>query len=255
MFKPKTFTKGHYVFKQNEIPSHVYFVIKGSFTITRKFVKEKIDKPFHNSVIMKKFEGKQIKHVIQADIVVKGEKEILGAEEVMNKSNNRIFSCVCNTAIGEVLMVSASDFVGKLLRNDVLENYIKTSRMDYEWLSYRSQNLEKSPFLTKAYDNIRSNDRYLKDTKRKIKKNKPKDLITVAKSEKSLNAVNDLISTKNAKHESINANWVSCQNVNIHMAGIKKVNKRLAPPSFLMNLRQRIGNKIVNLENNNYGFM
>lgn len=254
MFKSKTFTKGQYVFKQNDMPSHVYIVLKGSFTITRKFVKENQEKSsFHSTVMMKKFENKQIKHIIQADIVVKGEKEILGAEEVMNKSKSRIFSCICNTAVGEVLMVSASDFISKLLRNDALENYTKTSRMDYEWLSYRSQNLERSPFLTKAYDNMRSNDRakYLKETKREIRKNMSKEVLVVARSDKSLNTINEMTNIKKKKHESINFNWASCQAVNIHMARVKKVNKRLAPPNFLMNLRQRIESKFVNVESNN----
>jgi hypothetical protein len=258
MFKSKTFTKGQHIFKQNDMPSHVYFVAKGSFTITRKFVKENQEKSnFHSTVMMKKFENKQIKHVIQADIVVKGEKEILGAEEVMNKSKSRVFSCICSTAVGEVLMVSASDFVSKLLRADVLENYTKTSRMDYEWLSYRSENLERSPFLTKAYENMRSNNkaRYLKDTKREIKKNKSKEVLIVTKSDKSLNTMNEIMNIKKNKHESINFNWASCQAVNIHMARVKKSNKRLAPPNFLMNLRQRIGSKLVNLENNKQGFV
>lgn len=126
MFKTKSFVKGQYAFKQNEIPSHVFIVTKGNFTITKSIAKEKEDKSqVFNNTIIKKFENKSPKKIVKVDLVVKGEKEILGAEEVMNGTKIRFFSCVCNTAIAEVLMVNAGDFANKLVRSDVKADEIQ----------------------------------------------------------------------------------------------------------------------------------
>ncbi|OMJ76222.1 hypothetical protein SteCoe_24441 [Stentor coeruleus] len=253
MFKTKNFVKGQYAFKQNEIPSHVYIVTKGNFTITKSIAKEKEDKSqVFNNTIIKRFENKSPKKIVKVDLVVKGEKEILGAEEVMNGAKFRVFSCVCNTAVAEVLVVNAGDFVNKLLRGDIKENYSKTLRLDQEWLSFRSQNIEETAFLSKTFNQTRNNYdyRFSKDLI-EIQKPKSKARSLVAKSDKIITDLQDLKSIKKQKHESIAIRWSSCETSNIHMTKIKRGDKRLAPPNFLLKLRQKLIKKPQNLEADN----
>ncbi|OMJ89033.1 hypothetical protein SteCoe_8852 [Stentor coeruleus] len=248
LFKIKNFNKGQYIFKQNDSPSHVYFISKGTFTITKNVIKQVYDKsPVSNNQILKKFDSKNIKRLIKVDLVVKGEKEILGAEEVVNSSKGRHFSCICSSAVAEVYVVTANEFLNKLLRNNVIGEYTQTLKMDFEWLSFRSQNLEGSSFLMKSFDQISLDKKnYSKEPKKPKIKLRSKEVLVYAKSEKSLTQFPESHKRKDNKLASLTVNWASQESVNIHMAKVKRGDKRLAPPNFLLNLRMKLGKKPLN---------
>lgn len=250
MFKIKKFNKGQYIFKQNDSPSHVFFISKGTFTITKNVVKHIDEKsPVSNGQILKKFDSKNIKRIIKVDLVVKGEKEILGAEEVVNSSKGRHFSCICSSAVAEVYVVTAHEFLNKLLRNNVIGQYTQTLKMDFEWLCYRSQNLEGSSFLTKTFDQISLDKKsHSKEPKKPKNPHRSKGVLVYAKSDKSLTQFPESHKRKENKLASLTVNWASIESVNIHMAKVKRGDKRLAPPNFLLNLRMKLGKKASNQE-------
>ncbi|OMJ92747.1 hypothetical protein SteCoe_4373 [Stentor coeruleus] len=149
LFRIKVLNKDQFLYKQFEVPNAVFFVKKGDFKITQA-IKKNYD------VSMMKDHKKNLKfrastcHSKIVDLVIKSEKEVLGAEEILCGIDYRKFSCMCISAIAEVLYVTKGDFISKLVRADISDDVSKNFFINKEWLENRSQHLDD--FTCKTID-------------------------------------------------------------------------------------------------------
>ncbi|OMJ68523.1 hypothetical protein SteCoe_34002 [Stentor coeruleus] len=147
LFKTKILYKDQYLYKQYEVPSTVYFIKKGDFKITQIIKKTSDPQPIGDQ--KKGFKFRVIpSHSKTMDLVIKSEKEILGAEEILSGIDHREFSCMCISATAEVLYVSRENFISKLVRVDVLDENSKNFYINKEWLENRSHYIDDFAFKT-----------------------------------------------------------------------------------------------------------
>ncbi|OMJ83488.1 hypothetical protein SteCoe_15591 [Stentor coeruleus] len=149
LFRVKVLNKGQFLYKQFEVPNAVFFVKKGDFKITQAIKKN------YDGLMMKdhkkniKFRTSNFYNKV-VDLVIKSEKEVLGAEEILCGIDYRKFSCMCISAIAEVLYVTKVDFISKLVRADTSDDASKNFFINKEWLENRSQYLDD--FTCKTID-------------------------------------------------------------------------------------------------------
>lgn len=149
LFRVKSLNKDQFLYKQFEVPNAVFFVKKGDFKITQA-IKKNYDS------LMAKDHKKNLKfrastcHSKIVDLVIKSEKEVLGAEEILCGIDYRKFSCMCISATAEVLYVTKGDFISKLVRADISDDVSKNFVINKEWLENRSQHLDD--FTCKTID-------------------------------------------------------------------------------------------------------
>ncbi|OMJ87855.1 hypothetical protein SteCoe_10339 [Stentor coeruleus] len=149
LFKTKILYKDQYLYKQFEAPSAVYFIKKGDFKITQ-YIKKNSD----TQTICDQKKGFKFRvipsHNKSMDLVIKSEKEILGAEEILSGNDYRQFSCMCISATAEVLYVTKGDFISKLVRTDICDENSKNFYINKEWLEKRSNYIDD--FACKTID-------------------------------------------------------------------------------------------------------
>ena len=178
-------------------------------------------------------------------MVIKGEYEILGAEEIINNQSLRSFSCVCNSATAEVYEVSRADFE-RLVKPEVLKEFSMTLEVNNIWLKTRSESLEENHKNFESFDmnaqkqvklqEFRRNSVQIANIEQKKGSNLRYALEKVVKNDYD-----------NKAPRSKRVYWNSFENENIHLKGLKKNNRRLAPPSFLKSLRDKNTRRVQNL--------
>lgn len=80
----------------------MYFIKSGEFRLTKKNDNNLTDKEKNVKQILGK------KHSLQ--IVIKGENEIVGLDEIIDGSETRNFSCRCCARNAEVYIITKEDF-------------------------------------------------------------------------------------------------------------------------------------------------
>lgn len=154
LFKTKILYKDQYLYKQFELPSTVFFIKKGDFKITQIIKKNSDPQPIGDQ--KKGFKFRLVpSHSKSMDLVIKSEKEILGAEEILSGTDHRQFSCMCISATAEVLYVTKGDFISKLVRADVCDENSKNFYINKEWLENRSHYIDN--FACKTIDVVSRN--------------------------------------------------------------------------------------------------
>jgi CRP-like cAMP-binding protein len=138
LFETKTFTKGQYVYKQNDPVNSVYIIKKGDFKVVKTVLEDYGDKKFLFNNETLKFRSETKKKLKRLDLVLVSETEILGAEDIFASNQFRQYSCMCNSALAEVLSISKVDFTTKLLKFNSYEKYSKNSQISNKWLENRS---------------------------------------------------------------------------------------------------------------------
>lgn len=248
-FKTRNFTKGQYLYKEGEFPSFVYFVIKGNFAIRKSCNKPLTQQSNFGSSNLRNFSSSNKQRLIKFDLVIKGEYEVLGADEICNKLTARSFSCICNSASSETFELRKDDFE-KFVKPEYAENWFLTLKANTEWLKTRSEELEESHEMLKFFDTTRNLD--LNKQKSIIRKSM--ELPIKSHDYQSVNT-RRRFSLDQEHHERPTTKKTSITNrlrfhsfdlANIHIGTLKKNNPRLAPPNFLMKFRQRTSRKDFN---------
>lgn len=244
-FHLKSFQKGQYIFRQGEKPGSVYFVSTGNFAISKNCPRPVTQESFSKNDF-RTFSSNQKKRLIKLDLVIKGEYEILGAEEVLNNHPIRAFSCVCNSATAEAYEVSKADFE-RLIKPEVLKEFLMTLKVNNIWLKTRSESLEENQKNFESFDFANQKKTEPQEYRRKSVQN----AIIELKKEKNLRyALEKVVNTDDCCGKPLRSQrvyWKSCETENIHLKGLKKNNPRLAPRSFLKSLRDKQARKVQNL--------
>lgn len=252
-FKLKSFSKGQHVFHQGDLPESVYFIIKGEFSITKSYQQAKTTekKSFNQLDYICKFETKKILKVQTKDLVIKGPKEILGAEDAINSSQFREYSCICTSAVAEVYIVARSDFFGRLLKVEAANKLYQSAKLNSLWLNRRSEILEnhiieksfeiESPILAKSFNLALNSPKKRESVGFEISRRKIKTQINRRSLVHNQHNTFDSIPAKYAKtiHQNLMIPQSQKKKKNIHMVHVLKKNKRLAPPNFLISLREK----------------
>ena len=230
-FKLKVFSKGQYLYKQGANPIHIYLIRKGNFAIS-KYLKQETIRSDLNSSNLRCFSSKRQSRTFTIDLVIKGEKEIIGSEEIIQGVPKRIYSCICSTAIGEVYEISSSNFLQKLVKPELFESFSSSLKNDFEWLNDRYKSLENRDIVSGSFDLSEKASTISRQPRKSfdffnLNHKKPIRLHTRGVSDKK-----EYEKGWKAKNSS-NINWGKCETGNIHLGNLKRKNPRLAPPNFL----------------------
>ena len=248
-FKTRTFSKGQYLYKEGEFPTYVYFVIKGNFAIRKNCSKPLTQQSNFGSPNLRNFTSSNKQRLIKFDLVIKGEYEVLGADEICNKLTARSFSCICNSALAETFELKKDDFE-KLVKPEYSGNWFLALKANTEWLKTRSEELEESHEMLQYFDTTRNVDlNKQKSINKKIFESpiKSQDYQHINTRRRfSLDQVyHERPKTKKSSITN-RLRFHSFDLANIHLSTLKKNNPRLAPPNFLMKFRRRTSRKDFN---------
>jgi CRP-like cAMP-binding protein len=232
-FKLKVFTKGQFLYKQGQPPSHVFIIRKGNFALSRTIKQET---PVSDLPGLRNFSSKRSSRLHKVELVIKGEKELIGFEEVIHGIPFRNFSCVCNSASAEVYQITAANFAGKLVKPELFESFSSTLKTDSIWLNDRFRDLERSDIISASFEDVK--------TRRSAREPKKVFEFFQEALKKPLRLHRRGLSENRKEYEKgwnvrnfSNFYWPKCETGNIHLANVKKNNPRLAPPNFLFRVR------------------
>ena len=242
LFKLRVFNKGQYLFKQNESPTHAYIISNGVFAITKKV------NPQNNEASLRpafrNFSSSRKNRPIKIELVLKGEKEFVGTEEIIDESAFRQFSCVCNSAFAEVFEITKNNFLQKVVSPEGFDGFSNALKANLDWLRNRSLKLENREIFSKS---VNLNQK-LDNSQTKPSENCRLKVNSLAKTT-VLNSVRNhsRVKTEGAKvYEKLwkvvqtpKIVWDVCETKNIHLGTLKRNNPRLAPPNFLFKNRKK----------------
>lgn len=241
-FKLKVFSKGQYLYKQGQTPTHIYLIRKGNFAISKNS-KQETTKPDLNSSNLRSFSSKRQSRTFTIDLVIKCEKEVVGSEEIIQGLSKRIYSCVCNTAIGEVYEISSNNFLQKLVKPELFESFSLSLKNDLVWLNERYKSLENRDIVSCSFDsNEKTSTIYNRQPRKSF------DFFNLTQ-KKTIRLHTRGVSERKEyekgwkNNNSSNLNWGKCETGNIHLGNLKKKNPRLAPPNFLYKVRPSPGKR------------
>ena len=241
LFESKTFTKGQFLFKEGEFPDSVFFVKKGVFKLIKTLTEEVQWKTKSFDRQIRRFKSlAKTKHK-NLDLLLKSEKEMLGAEDILSGNIRRAYSCVCDSAISEVLCVGRIDFINKLLKTPAFEEHSKNLKINSKWLENRSHLLDE--FSSRTMD---SSLKHPVNDKKLVKKpdlwmEEIKHRAVSASSPKKKHFSIDLKFDKFLKklEETVYMTPVVKERQYFGKPFIKGIVRRTAPPSFLISMRKK----------------
>lgn len=242
LFKCKVFYKGQYLFKQSESPSHAYIISKGVFAITKKVNPQNNESPL--KPVLRNFLSNRKNRPIKIELVLKGEKEFVGTEEIIEDLACRQFSCVCNSAFAEVFEITRNNFLQKVVGPERFEGFSDNLKANLDWLRNRLVKLEDREKFSHSVNISQSFDQ----GQTKANKNLKVKVNSLGKT----SAMQPVRKHSRVKTEGLKAYekmwkvvqtpkivWEMCETKNIHLSTLKKNNPRLAPPNFLYKNRKR----------------
>ncbi|CAG9330882.1 unnamed protein product [Blepharisma stoltei] len=95
-----------YLYKEGDPVEFVYFIKSGEVRLTKKNTENLPDQArFHKTILSKKK---------SLQVVIKGENEIVGADEIIDGTEKRLFSCKCNSGTVEVYIITKDDFKARI---------------------------------------------------------------------------------------------------------------------------------------------
>lgn len=245
-FKQRFYTKGQYLFREHEVPNHAYIIIKGVFAMTKTVNAQNKEDTLRP--ILRNFTSGRKKRSTNIELVLRGEKEFVGTEEIIENLPNRQFSCVCNSAVAEVYEIIQNNFL-KLVNPETSNTFFATLKTNFAWLRHRSLKLENREELNQSPKTSISIDRSqiksdLKHYPGLSSVSKTLALNPKTRHSRTLTA-SPKVPEKNSKTIQMpKIVWEGCQTKNIHLGTLKKNNPRLAPPNFLYKIRRKLLKKV-----------
>lgn len=126
------FSRKNVLFKEGQRADSIYFVKEGEVKLCKNIVVETrpLVKP-SNRFSQELGNASIVKRVRFVDLCIKGAYEILGLEELVEKSNSRRYSCICVSTKCEVIVLKYTAFSMNIQRSEVWKYLAQKSNGDH----------------------------------------------------------------------------------------------------------------------------
>jgi CRP-like cAMP-binding protein len=151
-FEFLTFQRNQVIFAEGQEAKEVFFIKSGEFLITKQQKVSQVSNYFLKN-------RKTVFRSRELRLFLKGKGEIIGAYEVLNGMDFRIFTCICNTSNSEVFMIRKENLVNRIpyfeairealgKENERIDERLKelTEHDMYQEVYERPKNRSPSPF-------------------------------------------------------------------------------------------------------------
>jgi CRP-like cAMP-binding protein len=139
----QTLSKNQLLYRQGDQADFVFFIKEGEFLISKtvKIAQDhRLELLSSSGCLLRLSQMRQKSPEKNLQVAIKGKKEILGAEEVLENCTRR-FACVCITDLAVVVKFSKENFLGKVLGSDNLPGFKRKVEVSKEWTESRIEEI------------------------------------------------------------------------------------------------------------------
>ena len=162
-FTETKLTKNQVLFKEHSSAEKVYFIQQGEFKLTKTSQFDLIYTSV-KSLTNKNLPFNRQKKTTELQIAIKTDNEILGGEELLDRTDDYMHSCTCISNSGLVMAINASDFRARVKQLESwkkLSELVMTKKVFYERRVKNLSDFEKCKGKLEAEKILKINKSFL----------------------------------------------------------------------------------------------